>query len=129
MSIVTALGSIGLIGPFFDFFHHDAFFVPRLIIFCSLTGTGVFPMVHVNYMMPAAQSSTLLQGMALMLFLYGIGVVIYVLKIPERLAPGRFDVWFHSHQLWHVFVLAAAVVHFFTCLAAYISWENMDIHC
>lgn len=129
MSIVTALGSIGLVGPFFDFFHHDAFFIPRLIIFCSLTGTGIFPMVHVNYIMPATQSTPLLQGMALMLFLYGIGVVVYVLKIPERLAPGRFDLWFHSHMLWHVFVLAAAVVHFFTCLGAYISWENMGTHC
>lgn len=31
----------------------------------------------------------------------------FVSKLPERLAPGRFDFFFHSHQLFHV---AAAIV-------------------
>jgi hypothetical protein len=34
-------------------------------------------------------------------------------RIPERLAPGLFDIWFQSHQLFHVFVVAAACVHYY----------------
>ena len=38
------------------------------------------------------------------------GTAVYVLQIPERWAPGRFDIWFHSHQVacvcvvWRLFV-------------------------
>ena len=129
MGIITALGSVGLIGPFFDFFLSDDFSVYRLCVFLGLAGTGVFPLIHVNFLMPAHEATPFAQGIALMLFLYGVGVVIYVFKVPERLVPGRFDVWFHSHQLWHVFVLAASVVHFFTCITAYMRWESMVLHC
>ena len=38
---------------------------------------------------------------------------IYLARIPERLAPGVFDIWFQSHQLFHVFVVAAACVHYY----------------
>jgi len=37
----------------------------------------------------------------------------YLARIPERLAPGLFDIWFQSHQLFHVFVVAAACVHYY----------------
>eukprot|EP00741_Cyanophora_paradoxa_P008218 tig00000025_g7953.t1 len=33
---------------------------------------------------------------------YGVGTVIFALRFPERLWPGRFDYWLHSHQLFHV---------------------------
>jgi adiponectin receptor len=33
------------------------------------------------------------------------GVVVYVLRWPERRWPGRFDIVGQSHQLWHVFIL------------------------
>jgi len=36
-----------------------------------------------------------------------------IARIPERLAPGLFDIWFQSHQLFHVFVVAAACVHYY----------------
>lgn len=38
---------------------------------------------------------------------FGTALVFYVTKWPERLAPGRFDVWGHSHQLWHVGIAGA----------------------
>ena len=35
---------------------------------------------------------------------FTIGVFIYFLAIPERFFPGRFDIWGHSHQWWHICV-------------------------
>ena len=28
-----------------------------------------------------------------------LGAVIYASRVPERWLPGRFDVWFHGHQV------------------------------
>jgi len=42
--------------------------------------------------------------------LYGMGVLSYVLRLPERIFPGKFDIWLHSHQVFHMFIVAAALV-------------------
>ncbi|GFP97187.1 heptahelical transmembrane protein 2 [Phtheirospermum japonicum] len=52
--------------------------------------------------------------------LYGVGVVFYVTRIPERWRPGAFDVVGHSHKIFHVFVVAAALAH---CVATLIIME------
>ncbi|CAF4174069.1 unnamed protein product [Rotaria sp. Silwood2] len=53
------------------------------------------------------------QYLLLVAVLYVIGAALYAARIPERLAPGLFDIWFQSHQLFHVFVVAAACVHYY----------------
>ncbi|EPY40066.1 hypothetical protein AGDE_03862 [Angomonas deanei] len=58
-----------------------------------------------------------------MLLIYFVGMVIYIFKVPERWFPGRFDLVLGSHQLWHFFVLAAAVTHYFTCIGAFQLWR------
>ncbi|KZV33980.1 heptahelical transmembrane protein 2-like [Dorcoceras hygrometricum] len=52
--------------------------------------------------------------------LYGLGAVFYVTRIPERWRPGAFDIVGHSHQIFHVFVVAAALTH---CAATLIIME------
>lgn len=46
-----------------------------------------------------------------MAIFYIIGAIVYALRIPERFCPGKFDFYFHSHQLFHVFVILAAICH------------------
>ena len=43
------------------------------------------------------------------------GLAIYVHKWPESKYPGRFNIWGHSHQLWH---LCALVGMFWTYYGA-----------
>ena len=38
---------------------------------------------------------------------YAAGFGFYASRVPERWAPGRFDLVLQSHQLWHLCVLAA----------------------
>jgi adiponectin receptor len=33
-----------------------------------------------------------------------IGVIFFLSRIPERHAPGRFDLFLNSHQIWHVLI-------------------------
>jgi channel protein (hemolysin III family) len=54
-----------------------------------------------------------------MLGLYALGTVIYTTQFPERYFPHRFDLYLSSHQLWHLIVFAAALLHFFATVAHY----------
>mmetsp|Transcript_77201 Transcript_77201/g.153095 ORF Transcript_77201/g.153095 Transcript_77201/m.153095 type:complete len:338 (+) Transcript_77201:90-1103(+) len=40
-----------------------------------------------------------------------VAVVCYTQYIPERFAPGWFDLYFNSHQIWHVLIFAATVIY------------------
>lgn len=42
---------------------------------------------------------------------YIIGAVLYGARFPEKYAPGKYDIWGHSHQLFHILVVAAALCH------------------
>ncbi|KAF7490182.1 Adiponectin receptor protein [Sarcoptes scabiei] len=54
---------------------------------------------------------TAIKFLSLMITLYVTGVLFYALRIPERFSPGKFDFYFHSHHLFHIFVLLAAICH------------------
>jgi len=49
--------------------------------------------------------------------LYIVGALIYANRIPERIAPGKFDYLFASHQIFHVCVVMAALTHWFCVLS------------
>jgi adiponectin receptor len=44
-------------------------------------------------------------------FIYGVGAFFFTTRIPESVWPGKFDVWGSSHQIFHVLVVVAGVVH------------------
>jgi adiponectin receptor len=48
-----------------------------------------------------------------------VGVVVFVARVPERWSPGRFDIWGHSHQLFHFCALIGAGFHFVALLFGY----------
>lgn len=60
--------------------------------------------------------------------IYLSGAAIYTFKIPERWWPGKFDVIFHSHQLFHVAVVIAAMVHYKACNIM-IQWRDSSGGC
>lgn len=41
-----------------------------------------------------------------------VGALIYMYKVPERLKPGLFDIWFCSHQVFHVHHIMAAITYY-----------------
>ena len=129
LGMISILGSVGIIGPFFEFFRSPEFFLQRILVFSAMTASGMFPTLHVLFILPTSSATPVVGGMALMLLMYLSGMIIYILRVPERWFPGQFDTWLHSHQLWHVFVFAAATVHYFTCLSMYSRWNAMNAHC
>lgn len=128
--MICVIGSAGIITPLLPCFEEDFFFWPRLGIYVSIVCSGLVPTVHTCFATPLNHTTTpIYVGVLLMFLLYGTGVIVYASRFPERFAPGRFDLILQSHQIWHIFVLAAAVVHFFNCVALYQNWAIMQGQC
>lgn len=56
---------------------------------------------------------------------YGLGVVVYATRVPERWKPGKFDLVGNSHQLFHVLVIAGAYTHYLAGLV-YLEWRDTE---
>lgn len=88
----------------------------RASVFMSFGLSGLIPGIHwllTQEELDLKESLKYSFGcLILMGVLYITGALLYALRIPERFFPGKCDVWFHSHQLFHILVIAAAVVHY-----------------
>ncbi|CAI7993039.1 Adiponectin receptor protein 2 [Geodia barretti] len=91
----------------------------RFTTFVAFGVYGVVPAVHViaeegiekQHVIDAGK------GLLVMACLYIVGAVLYVVRFPERIFPGKFNTWASSHQIFHVCVVCAAVVHYNTLLS------------
>lgn len=112
----------------------DSSLTAGVFIFFGLS--GVVPATHygvVNGWQKSLEEAAL-GWLILMGALYITGALLYALRIPERFFPGKLDIWvgyrrcdflpyscslkfclllqFHSHQIFHCFVIAGAIVHY-----------------
>lgn len=86
---------------------------PQLIgniqsFFITCVGLGLLPAAHMLCISPWEDIAVVAPYLAAMFGWYGIGAAFFVSRWPECRWPGRFDIWGHSHQLWHTCVLFAA---------------------
>jgi adiponectin receptor len=83
--------------------------------------SAVFPVLHgiklygVDYL----RKSIGLDWVVLQGVLYIAGAGLYAARIPEKWAPGRFDIWGSSHQIFHVLVVLAAASHLMGLVKAF----------
>jgi len=114
LTIVLALGVGAVIVSTFDFFSGPRFRTLRSVIFVFFGLSGIAPATHYGVINGWQKSvdEAALGWLALMGALYITGAVLYAVRVPERFFPGKLDIWFHSHQLFHCFVMAGAFVHY-----------------
>ena len=62
-------------------------------LFIALGLTGVVPGLHYIFTAGVAEAFWIYFWLLFMAFLYILGGVIYAIRIPERLYPGKFDIW------------------------------------
>jgi len=114
VSIVIVLGIGAVIVSTFDFFAGPRFRPLRAGVFITFGLSGIAPATHfgvVNGWEKAVHEAQI-PWLILMGILYITGALLYAMRIPERFFPGKVDIWFHSHQIFHCFVIAGAVVHY-----------------
>ncbi|KAM7360256.1 adiponectin receptor isoform 1-T2 [Cochliomyia hominivorax] len=114
LSVVCVLGSLSIIVSLWDKFSEPALRPLRAGVFMSFGLSGIIPAIHYGAMEGwfTQISKSSLGWLLLMGFLYILGALLYALRVPERWFPGKFDLWFQSHQLFHILVIAAAFVHY-----------------
>lgn len=52
-----------------------------------------------------------------------LGALIYAQRVPERWLPGRFDLLLHSHQIFHLLIVLAALVHY-KAVSELLAWRD-----
>ena len=85
--------------------------VPRNALYATVMSFGIVPTVHWVSLVGAnsAEFAQLFPKIVTLYTLVGAASAFYLSGWPERQWPGRFDLLFASHQLWHVVILFAFV--------------------
>lgn len=126
LGFITLLGIGTILGSLLPVFQTPEYRVIRASLFFGMGLSGAVPILHklvLFWHQPEALHTTgyeLLMGI-----FYGIGALIYAMRVPERWMPGKFDIAGHSHQLFHVLVVAGAYTHYHAGLV-YLRWRDLQ---
>jgi len=114
MSLVIVLGILAVVVSLWDKFGTPRYRPYRALVFIVFGLSGIAPATHyaVQNGWERSISEASLGWLIFMGVLYITGALFYAFRIPERFFPGKVDIWFHSHQIFHCFVIAGAFVHY-----------------
>lgn len=111
-SFTTLLvGFAGAILPWQSWFNERQNKHWRIAIFLTMCFTALAPFSHAAFQHGLAKTFGFFSPILPSLAFYIGGLVFYATQFPESWAPGRFDTWGHSHQLWHIGIVLAIVCH------------------
>lgn len=124
LGIITFGGVVSMLASLLPVFQHPKFRTFRASLFFGMGVSGIAPILHkvVLYKDDPVALYTTAYEIAMGVF-YGLGAVVYATRIPERWKPGKFDIAGHSHQLFHVLVVAGACTHYKASLL-YLEWRD-----
>ena len=92
IGIPVLFGIIALAIVLSDEYSGGDYRVLRAVVFISLGMTGMAPAIHYIVTHDFFHWNFYF-WLLLAVFIYFIGGVIYATRIPERLFPGKFDIW------------------------------------
>mmetsp|Transcript_36236 Transcript_36236/g.94252 ORF Transcript_36236/g.94252 Transcript_36236/m.94252 type:complete len:308 (+) Transcript_36236:839-1762(+) len=94
------------------------------LVLLTMTGlSGAIPAVHwLFWLSNAGDRAAFLPSFLSFAGMDLLGLAFYLSRYPERLAAGRFDLWCHSHQFWHLLVFCGGVVYINGALT-FASWD------
>jgi adiponectin receptor len=110
-----------------DKFRSSEWRLMRMTAFIATGAYGLLPLTHLMLSSERQHTEGLI-GLGTMGFLYISGALLYGFRIPERFFPGRFDVVLSSHQIFHVCVFCACLVHYYTTVDHFV-WRSRNALC
>ncbi|KAJ9478191.1 ADIPOR-like receptor IZH2 [Pseudozyma hubeiensis] len=125
---ISTLGGLAMYTVLAPRYATPAYRPYRTGVFLVLGLSAVIPVAHVIALY-GYRTITETMGLSFLILsgaLYVIGAGLYAARIPERFAPGRFDMVGASHQIFHVLILAAAVAHYVSIRRAYAFWHTVE---
>ncbi|THX28505.1 mPR-typeG-protein-coupled receptor [Aureobasidium pullulans] len=128
LSSASASGCITFIlGPMFI---KPAYRTARALTYLSLGLFAIVFIVHGIYLygFMMQRKRLALEWMGLMALFNFLGCTAYAFRFPEVKFPGRFDLVGHSHQIMHVAVLIAGLVHYHGLSQAFLETRADALH-
>ncbi|CAN0917810.1 Heptahelical transmembrane protein 4 [Linum grandiflorum] len=125
LGFITLFGITTVLFSLLPVFQNPEWRIVRASLFSFMGLSGAAPILHkliVFWHQPEALHTTGYE--ILMGFFYGLGAVVYATRVPERWMPGKCDLAGHSHQLFHVLVVAGAYAHYRAGLV-YLKWRDL----
>ncbi|KAK9100093.1 hypothetical protein Scep_023523 [Stephania cephalantha] len=112
LTTITTLGILAVIMLLAPALSAPRFRPFRASLFLAMGFSGIIPAAHAIALNWVHQQIlvALAYEIAMAVF-YATGAAVYVSRIPERWKPGAFDIAGHSHQIFHVLVVAGALSH------------------
>lgn len=105
MAFSATMGLLGMIGPFRSWFDHKPV---RVTFFVSMACSSAIPALHMSALYGVKETVGFFRPILPSIACYLAGLFFYVTNYPEKIRPGGiFDRLFHSHSIWHTFVLGA----------------------
>ena len=100
----------------------------RVVTFFFMTVPVLVPIVHACFREGFIRMFIVgdFWAIVLMFVFYMLGAGMYAARVPERFAPGKFDLILHSHQIFHICVVLAAVFYYYCILTLQKSRREMD---
>ncbi|XP_073064579.1 heptahelical transmembrane protein 4-like isoform X2 [Primulina eburnea] len=126
IGFITILGIGTILVSLLPVFQSPEYRNFRTMLFVGMSLSGAAPILHkiiLFWNQPEAVHTTVYE--ALMGTFYGIGTLVYATRVPERWMPGKFDIAGHSHQLFHIMVVAGAYTHYRAGLV-YLRWRDLE---
>ncbi|RIB06552.1 hemolysin-III related-domain-containing protein [Gigaspora rosea] len=112
-------------------FRTPEFRLYRAGLFAALGASACFPILHavILYGLRLCNDVISLKWMIITGAIYLIGAVFYGYRIPERFFPGTFDIWGHSHQIFHFLVVFASLAYYYGLIQAMSYWHENNHEC
>ncbi|OWZ74740.1 hemolysin [Cryptococcus neoformans Bt85] len=105
-------GALGSYLPFQRWFNERRNKHLRISFFLFLCFAMFAPMVHMFGQYGWHKASAFVAPFMVSIVAYVIGLLFYAFHFPECKWPGKFDIWGSSHQLWHLGIVVAIVLHY-----------------
>ncbi|XP_040989651.1 heptahelical transmembrane protein 4-like isoform X2 [Juglans microcarpa x Juglans regia] len=126
IGFITVLGITTVLFSLLPVFQTPQFRTVRACLFCAMGFSGIAPIMHKLIWFWGQPEALHTFGYELLMgAFYGLGALVYATRIPERWMPGKFDIAGHSHQLFHVLVVAGAYTHYRAGLV-YLRWRDLQ---
>ncbi|KAK1269749.1 hypothetical protein QJS04_geneDACA006244 [Acorus gramineus] len=126
MSFITLFGVATVLVSLVPIFQTPEFRPARAGLFVCMGVSGLVPILHKVILFGDRAEVVESTGYELLMGLfYALGVVVYAARIPERWLPGKFDLIGHSHQWFHVLVVAGAYTHYLAG-TVYLKWRDVE---
>ncbi|KAK9717639.1 inc metabolism membrane protein [Basidiobolus ranarum] len=123
LGVIFAVNFTGIIGPQTSAWSEPWFRLFRAGIYLVCGVVSTVPILYWlgKYGVPSTMelgNATNVLGIgwgslfALEMCIWLAGVAVYAWRFPECYLPGKCDILFHSHQIWHTLIVLGVLVHY-----------------